>query len=509
MVYRYLLMLREGEGRDMMTEVWFRNPRVNVSLFRDEGISRIVFSQTELGRQKHNGLNLIRQIYASSQIHPQIMILGKQGAQLYRPEDCFGEPSAVYPTWSPKTDDWEDLEFLIANPAGDNARLCADETIDRTMRSVFGQEHKVVLYNFGGMPSSMLARVGKLQLDNPGVTLHVNGLISFAYMFAYDLASVDVGLEDLGDQNRKIRLAPGRTLDMDSSNFYRDINDWRHWIELFGITVKDFLDGGSLGQQARYLLRIRSILWAQQHYNSNFRYAGRGATRAMERIAATGLPHQGQSIVIQRKQYTTAAAEKVLCDQCSIAPGCRVFRAGQICGLKESEMADLAKFFQHRDAGRIVEGLAELTRMRAERLETAMEKESESDQLDPEVTKQMGGLFADGVKLAKLVDPKLSGAANVNVNVGVGVSAGIVSSQNPKELVAAAVRALEEAGIPRNEIDGDMIKGMLKGLGAGGTLGGLAVGERMVHAATAAPTPPTRKEIEGSVVLEVPATRVF
>jgi len=489
-----------------VTEVWFRNPRVHVTELRDEGISRIVFSQTELGRQRHNGINLIRQIYAATPIQPQIMIIGKQGAQLYRPEDPFGQPSAVYPTWSPKTDRWDQLEELIIDPVGGIPQLCEDETVDRTMRPVFGQEHKVICYNFGGIPRA-LPQASKLQRDHPEVTLHINGLISFAYMYSYDFLSVDAGLEDLGDQNAMILLPPGKAMDINKPSFPQEVLLWRHWIELLGISIPEFLSN-EYGQAGRYKTRIRSILWAQQHYNTNFKFAGRHDVLARASIAETGLPHAGRrNVVIQSKQYTTAAAEKILCDHCSIAPKCKVFRAGQICGLGESEMADLAKFFQHRDAGRIVEGLAELTKMRAERLETAMEKEAAGDELDPEVTKQMGGLFADGVKLAKLVDPKLSGAANVNVSVGVGVgiAAGAVGSSNPKELISAAVLALEEAGIPRNEIDGDMIKGMLKGLSAGGTLPGLAVGERMVHAASPAPA---HREIEGTVVPEVPATKV-
>lgn len=76
----------------------------------------------------------------------------------------------------------------------------------------------------------------------------------------------------------------------------------------------------------------------------------------------------------------------------------------------------------------------------------------------------MGQVFDQGVKLAKLLNPALAGGPKVQVNVGAG-GAATVSEVNPRQLAAMAVKELEQRGIPRESITGEMISTLLTDMG--------------------------------------------
>jgi hypothetical protein len=68
------------------------------------------------------------------------------------------------------------------------------------------------------------------------------------------------------------------------------------------------------------------------------------------------------------------------------------------------------------------------------------------------------------VKLAKLVNPSLSGGPKVGVfvNGGASTQVGIGSPmRDPKAMVAAMVAELEARGVPRDKITPEMIESML------------------------------------------------
>jgi hypothetical protein len=103
----------------------------------------------------------------------------------------------------------------------------------------------------------------------------------------------------------------------------------------------------------------------------------------------------------------------------------------------------------------------------AERLEDAMAAEEGTGELDPEVTKLSKTVFDQGTKLVKLLDPSLAGGPKVQVNVGVGAGGNAqvgIASSDPKQLMATVVAELESAGIPRDQIDSTMIKGVLQSM---------------------------------------------
>lgn len=105
----------------------------------------------------------------------------------------------------------------------------------------------------------------------------------------------------------------------------------------------------------------------------------------------------------------------------------------------------------------IIDGLGTLLAANTRRLEGGLREEEAFGERNPEVTKMMGQVFDHGIKLAKLIDPSLRGAA-VQVNVGAQAQ---VAGANPQQLVAAAFRALEAQGFTREEITPDMVQNLL------------------------------------------------
>jgi len=118
--------------------------------------------------------------------------------------------------------------------------------------------------------------------------------------------------------------------------------------------------------------------------------------------------------------------------------------------------------FKSRDADTIIDGLGTLVAANAARMERGMAVENAMNDSDPEVSRLIGQVFDQGVKLAKLLEPqRFSPGAKVNVNVGTGGAASLQSG-NPRQLVAEVVRQLEQQGVPRDKITPQMIQGVLE-----------------------------------------------
>ena len=125
--------------------------------------------------------------------------------------------------------------------------------------------------------------------------------------------------------------------------------------------------------------------------------------------------------------------------------------------MPESEPSELAKLMNSRDSDKIIQGLSALLGKEADRVQGAVEREEEAvktgEGYDPQVTAMMKVVFDHGVKLAKLVDPKLAGGTKVQVNVGGGLPAGTT----PQQMAAAMIRQIEEEGTPREDITAEMV----------------------------------------------------
>lgn len=440
-----------------MTTMFIRNGEKNMALFAEEGVAHIAWTRQNLGRQAHDGFRYLRQFYAATSIRPKIIIIGPGGASEYFMDDLITKPRAVYPVWSGKHDTFDDLINLCENPVGESRSICFNDASDPRVRPVYGQQHKVVLYNNPPGHDSFWNHVRRFKYDYPDVKFHLNGSSSFRLMFSEPWDSVDY--DPVCRRGLRIQLPGGNVFNMEDESAFQ-LAPWGDWINMLGFSMKDLLSTPDM----RIKFNLRSATWASKHYADNFRWTNPGSGDEVSMPSENEyVPRSGHAIIMRRKRYSTALAEKILCNRCSIAPGCKLFRSGQICGLRESEMADLASYFQSRDAGKIVDGLAMIASRQARRLDAALAEEEISGEVDPNIDKQALAVFGMGVKLAKLVNPELAGpGTRVQVNVGVNGNTEAVSMANPKQMMANVIKALEAQGIRREDITPAMMKGAIE-----------------------------------------------
>jgi len=119
--------------------------------------------------------------------------------------------------------------------------------------------------------------------------------------------------------------------------------------------------------------------------------------------------------------------------------------------------------FGTRDAGVIIDGFVELKNIQAKRVAEDLQEEADTGERNIVTDKRLKDLFDAGVKVAKLIDPKLVGGGNT-INLGMIGGTAVIAQQTPQELMASTVRALEAQGIPRADITPDMIRGVLEGV---------------------------------------------
>lgn len=448
-----------------MTDVWFRNARSCLDVCAEEGVNRLSWTRQQLMRHKQDGILIVRQFYMATSVRPRILIIGIQGSAEYNLMDRYDEPIGVYPTWSGKNDPLSELYDFIENPWGEDEQKCSDLTLPKSLRPVLGQRHRVVIHDnpssASGVGKDFWLRIAQMQEDYPNVDLFVNGTKSFGALFGLKFKEGDYGLSDLGDTNQHFILPNGMTIKLNEGEIDK-LFQWQDWVKALGFDLKTIVSD----QKERYRFRIRSARWASKHWAENYRFhiPSKNVVPDYDTPEESYRPKNGKLILTSRR-FTLRDADKFLCNRCRIAPGCKIYRQDSICGLKDSKVGDLEKFFQSRNAGLIVDGLARITQLQAQRLEASMEAETVSGAVSPEVTKQINSLFANGAKLAQLVDPELRGGPKVQVNVGVNGNAAVqVTNANPKQIMADIVAALELQGLTREQITPAMIEGVLKGM---------------------------------------------
>jgi hypothetical protein len=459
-----------------MTDLWIRNADRALAVCAQEGVSRLTWTRQHLHRLKVDGLKYVRQFYMHTAVRPKIMLIGIQGSSEYDMLGDLEHPLAVYPSWSSKGDTWQDLMRMIDNPAGSTAKSFKNMLLPTSLRPVEGQKHRIVIHN--SMKVSYDAgkrlwyQLAELQSDHPEVELFINGVNAYSVIFGLKFQSVDFGLSDIGDINRRVILPNGLLIKFDNDRLpllAEHLVQHDDWIKLLGFTSSEILRD----QNKRFAFRIRSARWAAKHWANNLRFH-RGHLNVTPDEAAVPddefIPRETNRIVLRPKQFSLVEADKILCNRCRIQVGCRFYRADAICGLRESEMSELDKFFGSRNAGTVLNGLSELAKLQARRLDSSLEAETQKGEIDPQVSKDIKALFDSGVKLAKLLDPTLAGPGVKvqinNVNGAGGGSTQIVdlSTANPKQVMAGIVLALEQQGIPREAMTPEMIQGVLKSM---------------------------------------------
>lgn len=394
------------------------------------------------------------QLYAADLPIRQLMI-GEQGSCEVGPDNPKTSPIAVYPTWT-FGDDPEQLVDWIENPVGENEQLCSDKSALPDERPVFGQEHRVVITEIPvlgtGAGRKFIAWLRELQEDNPECIIHVHGLYSLKYAFGMGFGAGDAEPRTAA-ANKRLIMASGNELP------YTKVQENARWVTAVGMVPAD-LD--SPAKRCVFNIRSTKLYAMQAPFTVNMRLTP-------QREVDTETPDKDYVIPSTKRALPVSVkfkdGDRTLCNACSVQLTCKQFRQGEVCSLPEGNTANLASFFQTRDSQKIVDGLGTLLAMQSNRLEQAAQVEQALGDTDPEVTKMINALFSQGVQLAKLVDPSMRGGVKVNVGVINGqASASVSSGATASELTGQVVRALENQGIPRDQITPELVMKTLQAM---------------------------------------------
>lgn len=446
-----------------MVNVHLRNPWEYMHLVRDVRHPYISWDYGSPIIRRINPLHYAKLRYGAGFDFTAYSVAVEGMAEYNQDSRDLDSPAAVYPTWHWRHG-WEQLQYYCDYPVGENPKVYNNESIPKEFRPVKGQPHRILIYDF---PRSITAegrdfflRLIKIQEDYPNIDFVAHGTTSFRYMFLARFEAVLYNPHWMGKLNA-VQLPNGLKVPHAAEN--------RHllapWANALGIRVTDLVDEDGLTE-----FNTLSILWAGKHYleDEKFKVAN------VDRIVSDGLPDNSEqvnlsraSIFMGRVRRPQAASlmpgDGVICNTCSLASKCRLFREGAVCGVPSTDSAKLAKLMGSRDADQLIEGLSEIAKVQAARVGKDLEEEEDSGKRFPETDKRLKDLFDSGQKIARLVKPELNGRG-VQVNVGVMGGTAIVQQRTPQELVSGAIRALEDKGIPRERITEDAILGLLEGV---------------------------------------------
>jgi len=386
----------------------------------------------------------------------RVLTIGTQGSAEYRPGDEISKPTGVYPTWA-YGEDAIILEQMIEFPLGEDEQACTDKTVRDDERPIMGQEHRVIITDMpnisSGQGRSFLRYLKVLQEDHPECIIHVHGLYGWKTAFGLGFGAADIHPREAAQKGR-IHLPAGQV------EKFEKVRDHPQWAAALGFSPADLEV-----PRNRCIFNIKSALWAGENYTQMFKFKTRKNGGHVVDFGSSDeefKPEETKSHLSSPAKVETG--DKQLCDMCSLADKCKYFRSGAVCTVPGAEPVKLANLFRTRDADSIIDGLAMLAGAGAERLERTMDIERELGDVDPEVSKMMGQVFDQGVKLAKLVEPaRFSPSAKVQVNVGQGGAAAVQGS-NPREFVKVVIRQLEQEGHKREDITPEMIQGALEGM---------------------------------------------
>lgn len=462
----------------MPTEVWLRQPNLYIRDALANGYTRYVFDREVVARGRMDVCSYMREMCMGVRPEVEYLLVGPQGAAHYNLFTTHSKPLAVYPVWEPSMG-LDVLRLMMEYPmAEEDPDLYKD--VPSGLRPVVGQEHRVVIRNLGRSNGKLVQKLAEeirfLIIEYSDCKVHLSGSQHYQFLFDYLYYSVDFNPAGMG--SRGLAFTP---LYLPNGIIFHgeDRPEWpayEEWINLLGFQLRQIV------KSRRVLVNynLASVHWAAKYFTSDLKMNMRwrpsldeaGVPLVYFKPREVRVTHYGRLIKsAQRlallKDSGERQADFILCDYCAFRATCRLVRVNSVCIYKGAETVPLADAFGSRNAGRIIDGLSDLLKKQADRTERAIDQEAINGDSDDDVTKQINSLFRNGVLLAKLLNPALNGkSTTVNVGVAVnGANAAAVAAADPRQLVAAAVRALEEQGIPRDEITPDMIKVMLQNPG--------------------------------------------
>lgn len=290
-----------------------------------------------------------------------------------------------------------------------------------------------------------------MQAQFPETKIHLHGGHSFSVMFGLGFKSADY---DPLPSLRYFRpvLPCGRHM--------ASQDEWAAWGKWFRLVGFDWRKITSRAELLEF--NVVSAYWAADHYNEaiNFRLKRTGNKGLGLNQFRNEIPEAGKFLDPRHNKESIEGMDKIICDACSLAPHCKLYREGAVCTLNEAPTNELAKLFTTRDSNKIIEGIGRLVAMNVERLQEGRSHETQNeDGLDPEVTKLISHLIDQGSKLAKLVNPAL-------VNPKFQVSVGILQQAQgmpAHQLAAVAIAQLEQRGYKREDITEAMVWDLIRG----------------------------------------------
>lgn len=427
-----------------MTEVWFRNPHTYVKELAEVGGKQLVAWDRGLLVKRRIEPVAHAKLYFGVDNDFEILCIGAQGTAHLDKDHTLDNPKAVYPTWE-YGEKFAILEEMVESPIGDDPSII-DLDLPPDQKPVPGQRHMVVITN---PPNVNLAahrpfyrQLRELQEEFSNCIIYLHGSYSYRTMFGMGLGAADVDPRTSAAKGR-VDLPNGKQVSFASTMSYPQ------WINLLGMSVVELKI-----PRNRCMFNIKSAKWCGENFNSTDNFKTRGSVDVDPDSPRTIIP---VTAATGRTGKDLQEGDKITCDTCSLGDTCKQFRDGAVCSVNGSETSALAKMFQSRDGSKIIDGLGTILAAQTTRLERGMREEEDFGELDPEITKMMNALFANGVKLAKLVDPTLT-KPMVQINNG---STGSVAQANPKQLTAEVVRALEDSGVKREDITAEMFEMML------------------------------------------------
>lgn len=430
----------------MTTEVWLRNPADFIREAVEVNHLMFAWDRGYLVKRTLDGQKYLN-LQVPEPLQYRMLLIGDETIEVNR-QSSVDKPAAVYPTWR-YGEDQALLEEIIFQPVGEDASLCEDDEIPREIRPVLGQEHRVVITDLpkasSGIGRRFLRYLIDLQEEVPQCILHLHGLYSYRVNFGLGFRAADIDPRTTA-QKGKVYLPMGREVR------YEATANNMQWVNLLGFKYADL----EIPRQ-RCMYNIKSALWAAEHWGENVKFK----THAPEHTPDI---HSSTAIQPTTNKFRSFHAKKqpgdmFTCDTCSLADECKYYRQGAVCSVPRSDGKKLSDMFRSRDSDQIIDALGSVIAKQADRVETGLEYEDLDGDLSPEVTKMMNSLFANGVKLAKLINPELNkGGQSVMVSVGGNHATGVF---NPQQLTARVVAALEEQGVARKDITPELVQSVL------------------------------------------------
>ena len=439
---------------DYKTDVWFRNPDNYIRELVETGEKRIAWDRGRLVKVKIDP-NTFGDLYFGAGATWEALVIGEQGAAHIDQSHTMKAPRAVYPVWE-YGDDFGELEELMAENIGQDKDACSDMSVPPDERPVFGQRHMVVI---SGLPPSntgpgrrVIAQIKELHEDYYDTLIHIHNMYSFRVLFGLEFGSADFDPRT-DAKGGNVIIPPGKKLSPSA------LVANPQWARMLGFNPVD-LDI----PRNRCIFNIKSAVWAAENWHTQIAPKTRGVHEPDTTTPAAAYfpPTVGTHVISARVGLPT---DKVICDECSLAVDCSYYRSGAVCSIPKTDTASIARHFGTRDADTILDGLQAIVERNAKRLDKSLHDEEVMGDINPDTTKMTGLVFDQGMKLAKLLDPRLRGGPSVQVNVGSGGQAEIsVGADGPRKLVASAIRELEAQGFKREDITPEMVDGIIRRL---------------------------------------------